>query len=69
MNGHALRALRKACGMTQEELASLAGINPITLHNWETEPCNPRMKEFSRVAGVLGLKAWELLKEMDDHDG
>ena len=64
MDGKVLRDYRLARGLTQEQLAGLAGITAMTIHKWETEPSNPRLNQFMRVADVLGMKASELLCKM-----
>ena len=66
MNGQRLKDIRAACGMTQEQLAKVCGMNHITICKWETdETANPRMMQFSKVAKALGMKPHELLKELE----
>jgi DNA-binding transcriptional regulator YiaG len=51
-------ALRKTLGLTQEEMASAAGVSTRTLQNWETDGPSPaatrRLRDLSELARTLG---------------
>jgi transcriptional regulator with XRE-family HTH domain len=53
--GQRIRDLRKARGLSQEELAHRAGIHPTYLGGIERGERNPALLNISRVAGALGL--------------
>jgi transcriptional regulator with XRE-family HTH domain len=49
-----LRALRRAAGLTQTELAARAGVSASTLFNYERGRGRPRPSRLTGLAGVLG---------------
>lgn len=51
-----IRRSRKEAGLTQEELAHLAGTSERTVRAIETATGNPSLRAVAAVAGVLGLK-------------
>lgn len=56
-----LRALRERCLMTQEELASKAGVSPTTIVQIEAGRVEPRFATIKKLAKALGVKPGELL--------
>jgi putative transcriptional regulator len=51
-----IRRSRKEAGLTQEELAQLAGTSERTVRAIETGAGNPSLQAVVAVANVLGLK-------------
>lgn len=50
-----IRAARKEAGLTQEDLAHLAGTSERTVRALETGSGNPSLKAVVSIANVLGL--------------
>jgi DNA-binding XRE family transcriptional regulator len=48
-----LRLLRWRCRITQHELASMLGVNPSTVEDWETGRCHPGRSNWDRIRGLL----------------
>lgn len=60
--GARLRRAREAAQLTQEELAAKAGVNRVTIANWELgEGGGARADQVKAVALALGAYAGELL--------
>jgi len=59
--GNEIRRLRKERGMTQEELAHIAGISHTTLWQAETGRTTPRMWIAEKIADALGVEASDIL--------
>jgi y4mF family transcriptional regulator len=51
-----IRAARKDAGLTQEDLAHLAGTSERTVRALETGTGNPSLRAVVSVANVLGLR-------------
>lgn len=64
---------RTKCGMSQRELARIAGLTGATLSNWETGVASPtsiRAAALETVAGALGVSArWLLTGKADEPRG
>ncbi|MFI7484089.1 helix-turn-helix transcriptional regulator [Kocuria sp. M1R5S2] len=54
--GREIRTARKAAGLTQKDLADLAGISERTVRAIETGTGNPALAAVAAAAGVLGLR-------------
>lgn len=54
--GKAIRERRTSLGMTQPELAELAGISKNTLYKMERGVSNPTVSVLVKVADVLGME-------------
>ena len=54
--GARLKALREAIGLTQEELAEKAGLEPYAIKRMESGYLEPGMGQTARIAGALGIK-------------
>lgn len=50
-----IKTLRKAKGMTQQELADATGINRSTLGGYETGRRNPRLPDLQQLAEFFGV--------------
>lgn len=54
--GNSVRGARKAAGLTQSDLADLAGVSERTVRAIETGAGNPTLDALVSVANVLGLR-------------
>jgi y4mF family transcriptional regulator len=54
--GGRIRAARKEAGLTQKDLADLAGISERTVRAIETGTGNPALAAVAAAANVLGLR-------------
>ena len=54
--GASIRSARKDAGITQEDLAHLAGTSVRTVRAIETGTGNPSLRAVVAVSGVLGLQ-------------
>ncbi len=58
--GSRLKQFRKACGLTQEQLAEKLNIHERTVSRWERDVCNPDMSMFGLIADILHVSLEEL---------
>lgn len=63
--GAALRRLRTAAGMTQEQLALEAGVQRNFISFIETDQNQPTISTIAKLARALGIKASELVAEAE----
>ncbi|MBN9500446.1 MAG: hypothetical protein BGO01_11125 [Armatimonadetes bacterium 55-13] len=54
--GKALRLRRTQLGLSQEELANLAGCRRLFVHELETGATNPRLDKLMAILKVLGCQ-------------
>jgi putative transcriptional regulator len=54
--GASIRSARKDAGITQEDLAHLAGVSVRTVRAIETGAGNPSLQAVAAVSTVLGLR-------------
>ncbi len=65
--GEKLRKYRTAKGLTQAELAKLAGLGLNTISNYESGRTYPQNREvYKTLAGILGVDPDQLHNENDD---
>jgi transcriptional regulator with XRE-family HTH domain len=60
--GRNVREARKACGLSQEELAAEAEMKRSYLSDLERGTRNPSVRAVERLARALGVEAFELLR-------
>lgn len=65
MFGDTLRKLRKAGGLTQVELATLAGISPATVIRLERGQNRPDLATLVKLGSALGVSPADLLSHGD----
>src|SRR5689334_450296 len=53
--GETIKRQREARNLTQQELASLLGITPAAVCQWERKGTVPRAKTLAKLAQALGL--------------
>ena len=61
--GSILREHRRACGLTQEKAAEMAGLTVTYLRDVERGKRNVGMLNLARLAKALGLELGDLLRE------
>ena len=61
-----IRAIRKARGMTQMELAKASGIHNITICKYEVGEVIPSLKNAEKLAKALGVTVNDLIAEDED---
>jgi len=54
--GEQIKERRDTLGITQPDLAEMAGISVNTLYKIETGQANPTLKVVNKIARVLGLE-------------
>lgn len=59
--GRRLQQVRKAAGLSQEQLGELVGMSRQAVSKWETEQAAPDIDTLALLCGVLGVSADELL--------
>lgn len=59
--GHAVRALRQAKSISQEDLAAMAGLHRTYIGGVERGERNPGLKNIFRIARALGCQPSELI--------
>ena len=57
---YTLKTLRLAKGLTKKELADLAGVSRITIHNIENNDSIPKINNALKISKALGCPAAEL---------
>lgn len=60
-----LEEVRKNCGMTQAELAALAGVKQNTVSQWESGKRRPSVEVAKRIGVALGFDWTQLFDEQD----
>ena len=58
-----LRELRKASGMTQEQLAAEFGVSVQAVSKWESGASDPSTSNLLALAKLYGVSAEDLLRE------
>ena len=53
---------RKACGMTQAQLAKLLGVTQGAVSQWEKGLTHPAFEMWSKLSEALGVKIEDLVK-------
>lgn len=66
MLGTALREARRRAGLTQEELAHRAQIDRSYISLLENDRKSPTLDMLIRIAGTLGVRAWQLVKTAEE---
>jgi transcriptional regulator with XRE-family HTH domain len=59
--GTQLRAARERALLTQEELGTRAGVQPLTISRIETDKVEPRYSTIRKLAKALGVEPTALL--------
>lgn len=59
-----IKAIRKKKGISQDELAELAGLNRVHLFRIERGRCNPTLRTLKIIADTLGVKVRDLIGDV-----
>ena len=62
-----LKTRRKMAGLTQMALASAIGVSTSFITEIETNRKAPTFQTIEKIAGALGVPAWTLFTEYNDH--
>ncbi len=62
--GQKIRASRKACGMTQEQLADLLNISRVTVSSWENDENSPTVENIVLISHALSVTIDYLLSDI-----
>lgn len=62
--GGKLRALRRACRLTQQQVATAVGVSLPTIQRWEAGTTAPKYTQAHALAQVLRVPVGELLPEL-----
>ncbi len=60
-----LKTLRKAKGLTQEEMAALLGVNQTAVASWERGDTYPTADKLPKIAKMLDCKIDDLYDETE----
>ena len=61
-NNSGIKDVRKARGLTQEELATASGVSRVSIARYETGVCAPSTASAIKIAAALDCTLDELLK-------
>jgi transcriptional regulator with XRE-family HTH domain len=64
--GRTVRRLREEAGYSQEAFADRAKVHRTYMGTVERGETNLTLENIEKLARALGMKMWQLLKEMDD---
>lgn len=60
--GQKIKYLRTQMGITQNALASLAGVHPVTIRKYETDKMKPQAAQLSKLADALQVSVNALME-------
>ena len=63
MDGFPLLRLRRAAGLTQQELALKAGVSSLVIGKIERGEVDPRLATLTAIADALGVTVVDLLED------
>lgn len=64
--GLALQESRKKRGLSQEQLGFETGYHPTYISQLERGRKSPTLRAMFRLAGVLGVRAWEMVRRAEE---
>ena len=53
--GEKIKYCRKQIGITQDKLAELTGIHPVSIRKYETNKMQPQPPQLEKIAAALGV--------------
>lgn len=65
----AIKSQRKRYGLTQAAFADKCNILPNIINRYEAGENIPSLKNFAKLARGLGMKPWELMKQIEEENG
>lgn len=66
-SGENIRALRKLCGLTQEELANKSGISTMSIRRYESNLRDPNIETLRRISKALNAELYLLSGDIEDN--
>jgi len=60
-----VRAQRERIGFSQADYATLVGVSPLTIHNWEKGKTRPRQEQLAALVALRGIGKREAVKRLD----
>lgn len=69
MLGEELRKAREKAGLTQEQVAARAKITREYVSHLERGESSPTVDLLRRVCGAIGVKAWQVIRRVEDGSG
>lgn len=66
--GDRIRHYRIRTGITQAELAELAGVHPVSVRKYETNKMIPQLPQLEKIAKAMGVRTYDLLEQADMMD-
>lgn len=64
-SGENIKRLREAHGMTQAQIAEIAGVTDKAVSTWENGVKEPRMGAIRRIAAYFGVKNSDIVDDAD----
>lgn len=58
--GQKIKHLRNQLGITQDQLAQMTGIHPVSIRKYETDKTKPQPAQIERIASALGVGRFAL---------
>jgi transcriptional regulator with XRE-family HTH domain len=62
-----LKKTRQDRGWSQREFARRAGVTHATLNSWESAKTTADTKNLEKIANVLAMPSWELMKILNEN--
>jgi transcriptional regulator with XRE-family HTH domain len=62
-----LKQTRQERGWSQREFARRAGVTHATLNSWESAKTTADTKNLEKIANVLAMPAWELMRILNEN--
>ena len=63
--GHNIRMLREKYGLSQKELAQIAGVSDKAVSTWETGKKDPRMGAIEKIAAHFGILKSAIIEDSE----
>lgn len=63
-----IRQLREEKGLTQKQIADLAGLATVTIQNYELGKREPSFKAIQKLSQVFGVDLTDLANYVDEHE-
>lgn len=64
--GDKIRYFRKRAGLTQEKLAILAGLHPVSVRKYETKMITPTIASLEKIARALDIKITDFFIDIQE---
>ena len=61
--GEKIKYCRKQIGITQDKLAELTGIHPVSIRKYETNKMQPQPPQLEKIAAALGVRMAVILPD------